>query len=91
MNACRVGIKVVPNASRDQVVGWLGTDLKIRVQAPPEDGRANRRLSEFLAAQLGLPKNAISVVSGRSASRKSVEIKGLTVEEFTDQVNRMRC
>jgi len=82
VNTCRIGIKVVPNASRDQIAGWLGDDLKIRVQSPPEDGRANKRLCQFLAAQLGLPKDAVSVVTGQTNQRKTVEIRGLSLEEF---------
>ena len=82
MNTCKIGIKVVPNASRDRIVGWLGGDLKIRVQSPPEAGRANKRLCEFLAAQLGLPKGAVSVVAGQTNQRKTVEICGLSLEEF---------
>jgi len=87
--SCRIGIKAVPNASRDQIAGWLGEDLKIRVQAPPEDGRANMRLSQFLAGQLGLPKDAVTVVAGHSGPRKTAEIVGLTLEEFKDRVRSM--
>ncbi|MEI6072765.1 MAG: DUF167 domain-containing protein [Verrucomicrobiae bacterium] len=80
--SCRLGIKAVPNASRDQIAGWLGDDLKVRVQSPPEDGRANKRLCHFLAAQLDLPKGAVSVVSGQSSQRKTVEIRGLSLAEL---------
>ena len=82
VNTCKIGVKVVPNASGDQIVGWLGDDLKIRVQCPPEDGRANKRLCKFLAAQLDLPKDAVSVVTGQTNQRKTVEIHGLSLEEF---------
>jgi len=81
-SSCRLGIKAVPNASRDQIAGWLGDDLKVRVQSPPEDGRANKRLCHFLAAQLDLPKGAVSVVSGQSSQHKTVEIRGLTLAEL---------
>jgi len=49
MDSIRVGIKVVPNASREGIIGWLGEDLKIRVSQPPEAGRANERVCELLA------------------------------------------
>ncbi len=82
MNTCKIDIKAVPNASRDQIVGWLGQSLKIRVQCPPEDGRANQRLCKLLAAHLELSKDAVSVVTGQTSPHKTVEIRGLSVEEF---------
>ena len=81
MNSCRLGIKAVPGASKNQLAGWLGDDLKVRIQAPPEDGRANAALCQYLATVLRLPKGAVSVVTGRSARRKIVEISGLEEPE----------
>lgn len=81
MPQCRLAVKVVPNASRDQIVGWLGDHLKIRLQAPPEAGRANKRLCQTLAQYLGLPGNAVTIASGSSHQRKIVEICGLDLSE----------
>ncbi|MEI6279854.1 MAG: DUF167 domain-containing protein [Verrucomicrobiae bacterium] len=89
--SCRLGIKAVPNASRDQIAGWLGDDLKVRVQSPPEDGRANRRICHFLAAQLDLPKDAVSVVSGQTGPRKTVEIRGLSPAELWKRLPERRA
>jgi len=77
-----IAVKVVPRAAKDEIVGWLEGALKIRIQAPPEDGRANRALEELLAEALGLKKNAVTVASGRSSSRKRVEVVGLTRDEI---------
>ena len=68
-----IAVKVVPRAAKNEIVGWLEGALKIRIQAPPEDGRANRALEELLAEALGLKKNAVTVATGRraSASRSS--------------------
>jgi uncharacterized protein YggU (UPF0235/DUF167 family) len=67
----------VPRASRDEIVGWLDGALKIRVAAPPEDGRANAALEAVLAGVLGLPKRAVRVAAGHGSARKRVEIEGL--------------
>jgi len=77
-----IAVKVVPRAAKDEIVGWLEGALKIRIQAPPEDGRANRALEELLAEALGLKKNAVTVAAGRSSARKRVEVVGLTHDEI---------
>ena len=73
----KVAVKVLPNASRDEVVGWLGQELKVRVQAPPEAGKANKRLCRLLAQFCGLPEGAVAVVSGQSNARKIIELNGI--------------
>lgn len=77
-----LAVKVVPGAAKDEIVGWLGGELKVRVAAPPEDGRANRALEELLAAALGLKKNAVTVAAGLASPRKRVAIAGLADDEL---------
>jgi uncharacterized protein (TIGR00251 family) len=81
-----IAVKVVPRATKNEIVGWLEGALKIRIQAPPEDGRANRALEELLAEALGLKKNAVTVAAGRSSARKRVEVVGLTREEIVRRI-----
>ncbi|HVJ28814.1 MAG TPA: DUF167 domain-containing protein [Gammaproteobacteria bacterium] len=77
-----IAVKVVPRAAKDEIVGWLEGALKVRVRAPPEDGRANRALEELLADALRLKKNAVTVAAGRASARKRVAIVGLTHDEI---------
>ncbi|HVS22086.1 MAG TPA: DUF167 family protein [Gammaproteobacteria bacterium] len=72
-----ISVKAVPRAARDEIVGWLGDALKVRVAAPPQDGRANAALESLLAAALGLRRGAVRVAAGHGAERKRVEIDGL--------------
>lgn len=74
----RLEIKVVPNSSRDAIVGWLGDHLKIRVQAPPEGGKANQRVLELLANKLRISISDIALIRGGTSQHKAVEIRGLT-------------
>ena len=77
-----IAVKVVPRAASDQVVGWLDGALKVRVAAPPQDGRANRAVEALLAAQLGVNKSAVTVASGHRSARKRVAIAGLDYDEI---------
>jgi uncharacterized protein len=78
---CQLELKVIPNASRDEVVGWLGPALKVKVQAPALDGRANDALTEFLADQLGLPRRAVVLERGDRSRQKRIRITGLGLPE----------
>jgi uncharacterized protein (TIGR00251 family) len=79
-NALLLQVKVVPNASRTQVVGALGDALKIKVAQPPEGGRANEAVLEVLAEKLGVPEANLAIVAGHTRARKTVRILGLTAE-----------
>jgi uncharacterized protein (TIGR00251 family) len=78
---CTLAIKAIPNAPRSQVVGWLGDALKVKVHAPPLEGRANEALCDFLAATLGLPRRAVTVLRGDTSRHKLVRIDGLALAE----------
>lgn len=79
---CRLEIKAVPNAPRSEIIGWMGTALKVRLHAPPVDGKANDELCRFLAETLGLPKGAVTLDRGASNRKKMVVISGLSAEEL---------
>ncbi|RLS84770.1 MAG: DUF167 domain-containing protein [Planctomycetota bacterium] len=76
----RLEVKAVPGSSRDQIVGWLGDALKIKVTAPPEKGKANEAVIELLAAVLGIATDDVSVVSGHSSPAKVMAIAGMDDE-----------
>lgn len=86
-NSCLLTIKAVPNASRSEIVGWMGDVLKVRLKAPPVDGKANAELCRFLAATLGLPKSAVTLATGGSSREKRLRIEGLTSEEMHQRLN----
>jgi uncharacterized protein len=77
---------VVPGASRDEVVGWLGADLKVRVAAPPEGGKANAAVVALVAAALALPKGGVRIAAGAASPRKVLEIEGLTDAEIRERL-----
>jgi uncharacterized protein (TIGR00251 family) len=79
--SCTLAIKAIPNAPRSEVVGWLGEALKVKVHAPPVEGRANEALCEFLAATFGLPRRAVTVLRGDTSRQKTVRLVGLSLAE----------
>ncbi len=81
MNSCLLAVKVIPGGSRDEICGWLGETLKVKLTAPPVDGRANEALVGFLAEKLGLPRRSAALVRGETARQKLVRIDGLTLAE----------
>ena len=70
-----------------RIVGWLGEALKVKIQAPPVEGRANDALCDFLATELGLPRRAVAVQRGDTSRHKLVRISGLTLAEAKARVN----
>jgi uncharacterized protein (TIGR00251 family) len=81
MPFCTLAIKAIPNAPRSEVVGWLGEALKVKVHAPPVEGRANEVLCEFLADELGLPRRAVTVLRGDTSRLKLLRIDGLSLAD----------
>ncbi len=82
-----IAVKVVPRSAQDEIVGWLEGVLKVRVMAPPQDGRANRALEVLLATQLRLKKSAVTVAAGLASARKRVAIEGLTRDEIIRRID----
>lgn len=69
-----VTIHVIANASRTQADGLHDGALRVRLHAPPVDGKANEALATWLAATLGLRRSAVELVHGQTARRKQVRI-----------------
>jgi len=85
---CILAIKAVPHARQSEVVGWLGDALKIRLKAPPVDGKPNDELCRFLSDILGIPRTAVSLASGCSARQKRVRLTGVTLADILHQFPR---
>ncbi|HEY2940652.1 MAG TPA: DUF167 domain-containing protein [Gaiellaceae bacterium] len=73
----RLRLRVSPGARKTELVGRHGDAWKVRVSAPPENGRANDAVLKLLAERVGLPRRAVSLVSGHSGREKVVQVDGL--------------
>jgi uncharacterized protein len=76
-DGCVVNVRVIPRASKNQIQGVLGDALKIRLQAPPVDDKANKALVRFLAEILKRPARNIRLLSGETGRNKRILLSGM--------------
>ncbi|MHC4416688.1 MAG: DUF167 domain-containing protein [Planctomycetota bacterium] len=81
-----IRIKAVPGASRDGIAGVLGNRLKVRVSAPPEDGKANKAICKLIAAALGVRSNQVSIESGPTSPEKTFRVSGYPAALATERL-----
>lgn len=70
----RIPVYVTPKASRNEVGGWRGGELIVRVTVAPEDGKANAAVRRLLAKALGVGPSAVSVVTGATSRHKLIDV-----------------
>lgn len=82
----KLSIKVVPGSSREDIAGWLGGELKVRVRQAPEAGKANDAVRRLLAKTLQLSVDDIRIVSGAASPHKTIEISGVSERELRSRL-----
>jgi len=82
----RIALYVTPRSARDELAGWRGGDLSVRVTAAPEGGKATAAACRVLAEALGVPKSAVSVVRGHASRHKQVEVGGITEAQVREVI-----
>ncbi len=75
-------IHLTPKASRDENSGLHGDSLKVKIKAPPVDGKANTYLVRFIAEKLGISKSRVSLVRGETSREKTVLVRDLPEQEI---------
>lgn len=76
----KIALKVTPGARRNELLGWeddypqIGRVCKVKIAAPPVEGKANKEIIAFLASVLGLPKSAVTLLHGSTGRIKLVEV-----------------
>ena len=69
-----LNVRVIPRAAKDAIMGLYSTAVKVRIQAPPVEGKANAYLIKFLSKKLGIPRADIVVLSGETGRNKRLLI-----------------
>ena len=78
--------KIVPGSSKTAIVGELDGQLKIKVSAAPEKGKANKCLIEYISKKLAVKKKDIQIISGMTNAVKQLEITGINEGEFLEKL-----
>ena len=75
-----LSVKVLPRASKNEVIGVMGDELKLKVSAPPVDSAANEAVVELLADKLECPRRNVFLVRGQTSQHKTIGVRGISVE-----------
>ena len=82
-----LSVKLQPRASVNEIGEALGSELKIRVTAPPVDSAANEALVRFLADQLGCARNQVELMRGHTSRKKLIKLHNVSPETFLGKLN----
>jgi uncharacterized protein len=84
----RLAVRAVPHAPRSEIAGWMGEVLKVKLKAPPVEGKANAELCRFLAEILALTRSQVEIRGGEKSRTKSVAIHGLGLPDVLIRLRR---
>jgi len=77
MADAEISVRLRPRGHRDELEGFVGGVLRVRVTAPPVDGKANRALCKLIAKRAGIAPSRVSVLSGAKSRDKRVRVEGI--------------
>jgi hypothetical protein len=83
-----LSVKLQPRASANEIGEALGSELRIKVTAPPVDAAANEALLKLLAQQLHCPRNRVDIVRGHTSRHKTVKLHGLAPEDVVQKLGQ---
>ncbi len=74
----KLAVQITPAASKNEIIGMQNDVLRIKINAPPVKGKANKELVDYLSHLLGISKDRIDIVKGHTSKNKLVSIDGLS-------------
>jgi uncharacterized protein (TIGR00251 family) len=86
-NGVRLHLWIQPGASKSEIIGPYNNCLKIKIAAPPVDGKANDEIIAFLSQKLKIPKKNIEILRGETGRKKCVEINDLDPDDLKKILN----
>jgi hypothetical protein len=83
-----LSVKLQPRASANEIGDALGSELRIKVTAPPVDAAANEALVKLLAQQLDCPRNRVELLRGHTSRHKTIKLHGLAAEAVLSRLGK---
>lgn len=80
-------VHLTPKASKEGLAGLYGDALKVKVKAPPVDGKANKALVKFLAGRLDISSSRVEIIAGQTSRSKTVRISDIASEEVVKRLS----
>jgi uncharacterized protein len=77
-----IEVKVTPKSGRDEIFGFVNGILKVRVSAPPIEGKANERLLELISRTIEVPRSNVTIIKGRTSRIKTINVEGVSQSKF---------
>ncbi len=81
-----IKVKLTPRSSRNEIIGKTDDVVRVKLTAPPVEGKANKALVQFLAKKLGRPKRDVEIVSGERSRLKTIRVHGMSIEEVMEKL-----
>lgn len=83
-----ITVQIQPKSASDEIAGIHDGRLKIRISAPPVDGKANERLTGVLAKALGVSKSSVEIIRGKTSKIKTIKIAGIDEEDYNQLISK---
>jgi hypothetical protein len=83
----RLAVKVTPNAGRNEITGFDEDTLRVKIAAPPDKGKANKELVDFLSGRLGVKKTSVAIIRGLTSRNKVISVTGISREEIIKRIS----
>ena len=90
-NGTELFVHIQPRASQPGIVGLIGNHVKIRVKAPPTEGKANAELQRLLAQQFQVMIRDVEMIGGHTSKQKRILIKGMTCQQIQENLRELSC
>ena len=85
-DGCVLTVKATPRANRSEIIGAEPEWLRVRLKAPPVDGKANAELIVFFAKLFGVPKSAVGILTGDTSRLKRIRLRGVSADAVAARV-----
>lgn len=83
-----ITVQVQPKSSSDEIEGVHDGRLKVRISAPPVEGKANERLREVLAKAFDVSKSSIEIIKGKTSKIKTIKISGIDSNDYDRLISK---